>query len=207
MRRGASSPPKGSRMSSGTVLVEDLCDLAPYREGRVQRLARVLEDHRDPIAPDLEHFLVRDLEEIDRASAALACLGRPEIDLTACVDPGRAWHETNERASGHTLATAGLADQPKGLAIAYIEGDAIDGVHHSCFGLEIDLEIPDRCHQGLGGSVTCGVDVDVTPGHDRTPCGQSLAPIEVTPTSMSCDHRLAAFTSVLPVPFLCAIDC
>ena len=193
----------------GTVLVEHLGDLAAYRQRRVERLARVLEDHRDPIAADRQHLVVGDLEEVDRVSAALACLGRPEIDLTAGIDPRGAGDETNEGASGHALAAAGLADQPEGLSISDVEGDAVDCVHHSSLGLEIDLEIPDRSDQGPGGgSVICGVDVDVTLGHDHPPCGQSVAPIEVTPTSMSCDHRLAAFTSSSLCPlFRCAIDC
>src|SRR3972149_1454946 len=52
-------PPGGLRLPAGTVGGENLGDLVPDRENRVERRHRLLEDHGDLLPPPLAHPPVR----------------------------------------------------------------------------------------------------------------------------------------------------
>ena len=60
------SGPRAFEELIGPVLVEDLGDLASNREGGIERLARILEDHCDAVAADRQHLFMWDREQIDR---------------------------------------------------------------------------------------------------------------------------------------------
>ena len=60
------------------------------------------------------------------------------------------------RAARRALAATGLADESEGLALAHLEGDAVDGLHRPDLALEdpladreIDLEVLDLDEVGL----------------------------------------------------------
>ena len=88
----------------------------PTSADRVERRRRLLEDHRDPVAADLAHLLVRDLEQVPAVEQDLAGL-----------DPPGVGHQAHDRQAGDALAAARFADQPHDLAAIDVEVDAVDG--------------------------------------------------------------------------------
>jgi hypothetical protein len=138
----------------GPVLVEDLGDLGPNRKCRVESLSGILEDHGDAVAAYFPHFLVRNrekvdglLEIVDPVAAFVLCRRVPEENLTSGVDPRRGGNQSVEGPGRNALAATRLADQSESLPVPDVEGNTIDGMHHSRLGLEEDLEITDRGDQ------------------------------------------------------------
>src|SRR4029450_5465469 len=111
-----------------TGLINLIADLVV----RVERGHRVLEDHRDLLAPDRAHLVGRERQQI------LAL----EDDLA--VDHGLfAVNETHHREERDALAGSGLAHHAKGLARQQRERHAVDGFHQSVVGREVDGEVLD----------------------------------------------------------------
>ncbi len=113
-------------------LMEDkhLRDLISNREDRIERGHRLLKDHGDPVPPDSPHVGHGKLEEVCSTKV------NPPMD-----DPSR-WfrYEAHDRESRHTLATAGLADQPQSFSPIQIEAHIIDGLRDALEGVEMCLE-------------------------------------------------------------------
>jgi ABC-type dipeptide/oligopeptide/nickel transport system ATPase component len=106
----------------------------------VQRGERVLEDHRDLVAPDRTQLFFGERDEI----------------LTAEQDaPGDARalaaRETERRQRGDGLARARLADDPKRAPGVHLVGDPVDGVHDPVLGGKLDAQVLDA-QQRLGGA-------------------------------------------------------
>src|SRR6266508_2889489 len=91
-------------------------DLIADGHDGVERGHRLLEDHRDLVAADTPHLLPWEAGEI------LSTIQ----DLSADDAAGSLGEQLDDRKCGHTLAAAGLADQPDRFAILDVEGDAID---------------------------------------------------------------------------------
>ena len=111
-----------------------LGDLVAHREHRVERRHRLLEDHRDLVAPDLRHLVLGELREV----AAL------EHDRRGRLDPARQVDQPHDRERGHRLAAAGLADDAERAARLDREVDAVDGADHAAVRVEGRAEVLDR---------------------------------------------------------------
>src|SRR5262249_50073621 len=96
--------------------LEHLHDLAPDPDHRVERLARVLEDHRDLLAANLS------LERLlgQRPKVAPTPEHLPVDDAPGLPD------EADDRGCGDRLARAGLACEPDDLALVDLEVEAVD---------------------------------------------------------------------------------
>ena len=104
------------------VLVrEDRLDhLRRHRQDWIQRHHRILEDHRDPVAPKLSQRLGGELPQV----AAV------EQDR-AVDDPSRRIDQAHDRIAGHRFAGARLADEPHHFALAHDERYVVDRLHHA----------------------------------------------------------------------------
>ena len=100
------------------VLLDRFPQLRPDREHRVQARHRVLEDHRDLLAPDTAPGAFRQPEQI------------PPLELDAPGgDPRGARQDPHRREGGDALAAPGLADETERLPGTHVERDPVDRVH------------------------------------------------------------------------------
>ena len=132
IREQLEGPVVGGGAGHVAVQLEDLADLPVDVADRVQRRGRLLEDHRDPVAPDLPHLLVRQAHEIRSV----------EHDL-AGIDRARRRDEAQDRQAGHALAATGFAHETHDLAAPDREIDPVDGLDHALAGLERGSQAPD----------------------------------------------------------------
>src|SRR6185503_11936328 len=105
---------------------------------RIEGGERVLGDVGDAAAADVLHLVARELEEI------LAV----ELDFAADGLAGGFGDEADNREAGDRLTAAGLADEAEGLALADVEGDAVDGLGDAAAGGEVGPQAADaeeRC--------------------------------------------------------------
>src|SRR5262252_313748 len=109
-----------------------LFDLRPDPRHRVQRRHRVLEDHRNVVAPELPDLLRVHLRDITVA----------EPDVTA-DDAARVGHQAQDREGGHRLAAARLADDADGLALVDVQADAVHRLHYAPGREELRLQVLD----------------------------------------------------------------
>ena len=96
-----------------------------------QRAHRLLEDHRDLLAPDLADraALGRNPRQVD--DLVLPVQGdRSPLDASR-----RARHQTQDGRGGHALAAAALADDADGAVGADVEAHAVDGAHDAVVGV------------------------------------------------------------------------
>ena len=96
-----------------------LGDLPADAVDRVEGRHRVLEDHPDPVAPQLLQLRLAELGEFDSVEANRA------LDDSA----GRR-KEPHDAEGSHRLATSRLADDAEDLARMELEGDALDCLHN-----------------------------------------------------------------------------
>ena len=115
------------------VQLDRFADLIADGKNRIERGHRLLEDHRDLVASDLAHLLVTELEQI------LAAVD----DLAADNFPRRRRDQPHDRQRSDALAAAGLADQPKSLALVDLEANAVDGAYFAFRCEERSLEVFD----------------------------------------------------------------
>ncbi len=105
---------------------------ADLHEG-VQRGHRVLEDHRDPLAPDLAELLFRGAEEVDAVEHRGA-----RVDAA-----GRLGDQAEQGVTGHRFPGAGLTDDPKRLPGLDRKGHIIDRMDNAVAGVEAGGEVLD----------------------------------------------------------------
>src|SRR5439155_4150244 len=118
------------------VDLEHLADLEADLEYGVQRRRRLLEDHRDPLAPDVRHLRAGQAEQVD-----------PVENDAPALDPAGRGHEAHDRERRHALAAARLAHEADDLAPLDVEVDAIDRLDQPVAGMEVrrqalDVEEP-----------------------------------------------------------------
>ena len=114
------------------VTFEHLANLLPDREHRVEARHRVLEDHRDLLAPDPAEVSVGQLEQV----AAL----EPRRPRRHLAGAGKDAEECQRR---NALATAGFPHDPERLPGSDVERDAVHCVDRSAIRPELDTEIVD----------------------------------------------------------------
>src|SRR5205085_8297741 len=113
--------------------LEHLHDLAADADHRVQRLARVLEDHRDLLAANL--VLERRLRQPTQIAAA------PEH--LAVDHPPRLLDQPDDRGGGDRLARARLTDEPDDLAFGDLEIETVDHPQFAAADEEGGAQTPD----------------------------------------------------------------
>src|SRR5438067_8959997 len=101
-------------------------DLLAYRECRIERGHRLLEDHRELVAAEASQARGRKLQEI----FAL------EQHLAAGDAAGRLRHEAHDRERGDALAAARLADDAERAAALEAKVDAVDRAHLTLLTVE-----------------------------------------------------------------------
>ena len=118
-------------------------------EDRIERRHRLLEDHRDVVAPDRAHSLVRQHGDV----FALV------EDFPADDPPGTLGQQLDHRERGDALAAAGFADQPHRLARFDAECHPIDRSDLSIAREEGGLQVANfeqcrhwQCHRENGFS-------------------------------------------------------
>ena len=110
-----------------------LPELRADRQHRVQARHRILEDHRDLLAPNAAP---RALGEADQL---------PPLELDASGgDPGRPREDPHRRQRRDALPAARLADEPERLARADVERDAVHRVDEAAARPEADAQVVDR---------------------------------------------------------------
>ena len=124
----AASP--GSAPGHVPVDLQDLADLQTHVPHGVERALGLLEDHADPVAPDLAQILLRAAHQI------LAL----EHDV-ALDDPAVAAQEIHDPESDGALTAAGLAHDAQHLAGIYFKTDAIHSADNPVFGIKISFKI------------------------------------------------------------------
>ena len=120
----------GRRLAMG---LDRLDHLLADRQDRVEAGHRVLEDHRDLLAPQLPHVALRQGHEIQPV----------ERDGAALDVPRGLWQQPHERQIGHALAAARLADETERLAGLEVERHPVDGEDRAFMGPEADDQVPD----------------------------------------------------------------
>ncbi len=120
--------------------LQGFANLEANRQHRVERRHRILEDHGDPVAPDLADFVVVKLEQI-----ASVELNFPGHHLAR-----RAGDETNQRHDADALPTTALADDCQGLAFIQRIRNTIDCFDDAIFREKVGVKIADvkQCAHG-----------------------------------------------------------
>ncbi len=116
------------------VTLQRLGDLAAHREHRVQRGHRILEDHRDVLAPDTPQLPVGQLQQIPSFEPHL-----PPDDA-----PGRLRDEPQNAQHRDALARSRLTHHAERLAGIEVVAHLVHGVHHAVIGVEFGLQLADR---------------------------------------------------------------
>ena len=121
----------GGSVIQTQVSLHRLRQLAPYRQHRVQRGHRLLEDHPDAVASDIAHRLLILREQILVHKA----------DAPAHDTARRAGNEAHDGERGDALAAAALTHQRERLSFLDVERDAVDGFHHAPWSEEVRTKI------------------------------------------------------------------
>jgi hypothetical protein len=111
----------------------------------IQRRHRILEDHRDPFAPDRPRLGRRAAQEVDAVED-----GRAALDAA-----GGLRDEAHDRVARHGFAGAGFADDPERLAAFEGEADAVDRAIDAVASVETGAEVGDgeERHEEEGGGL------------------------------------------------------
>ncbi|MCY1487977.1 hypothetical protein D9M68_216600 [compost metagenome] len=128
-REHVERPLPGFAAADTLMLPERLDDLPADAHDRVQRIFRVLQDHRDALAPEVPTDLWRCREQIDTVEGQL--LGR-HLRM--------ARRQPHDRPARLRLAGAAFADDAEAFA-AEREGDATYRLDEAGTGRERDLEV------------------------------------------------------------------
>ena len=105
----------------------------PTRHDGIERGHRLLEDHGNPVAPDIPHPLLGRLQQVLAIEQ-----DAPRLDFR-----GRHGQQPQHRHGRHALAAAGLADDGKRLAPVHPDRHAVHGPHDAVAGVEMRLEAVD----------------------------------------------------------------
>ena len=118
---------------------ERLGDLIADGLGRVQRGQRVLEDHRDLVAPDVPQFFTLQADEF------------PAVQLDRTPDDGPAGRQqSHDRQARHGLAATGFPDDAERLPGVDSHVNVADGLHDGLGELDMRrqvLDLKDWGHQ------------------------------------------------------------
>ena len=120
------------------VLAQHVLDLVADLADRIERRARVLEDHRDFAAAQIAHLVLGRGLDVDAGKHHRA-LG----------DPPRPVEDAHDGIGCHRLAGAGLADDAERLALGHRDVDMLHGLDDAAARGEFDGEVAD-VEQGLG---------------------------------------------------------
>ena len=123
-----------------------LGNLVADAKDRVETARRLLEDHRNVVAADIEHHRI--------AGAGQVAFLEENLPLD---DLARSRQQAHDRKRSHALAAARLTDNAQHLAGRYGEVDAVDRLHHTIFGVEVGFQ-PLHLEDGLlcwGRTVRC----------------------------------------------------
>jgi hypothetical protein len=114
------------------VLAQHVLDLVTYFADRIERRARILEDHRDFAAAQVAHLAFGRTLDVDAGKHHRA-LG----------DPPRAVENPHHRVGGDGFAGAGFADDAERLALGHRDIDVLHRFHDAAPGGEFHREIVD----------------------------------------------------------------
>ncbi len=118
------------RAAQRRVGLDRLDDLRTDLHDRVQAGGRLLEDHADAPAAHRAHAGLGQREQV----VAI----QPHVAAGHAAVVGQ---QTHQRERRHALAAAGFADERERLAALDGQGEAVDGLHESEFGVERHLEV------------------------------------------------------------------
>src|SRR5436305_192 len=110
-----------------------LGDLVSDPHHRIERGHRLLENHRNAVAPDLPHPVLVEIEKI----------GAFERNRAADNPAGRVGYQAHDRKRGDALAATGLAHDRQRLATTDLEGDIVDRLEQPRTGEENRLQALD----------------------------------------------------------------
>ncbi len=172
------------------MLAQHVLDLVADFPDRIERRARVLEDHRDFAAAQIAHLVLGRGLDVDAGEHHRA-LG----------DPAGAVENPHHSIGRHRLAGAGLADNAERLALGHGNIDMLHGFDDAAPGGEFDGEIAD-VEQGLRGHDGLRKNIENNPMQSRTVStpvafprpmrGPRRAKLESAITSSAADRRCRA---------------
>ena len=124
----------GLGLAHRLMLADHLDDLLADADRRVQRIHRLLEDHRgEPAAHVAQLRLARPQH-----------VAAQQQDLALAHPHGALGQQADEGHGGDGFARAGFADQPDDLARRHLDADAGQRRYHPAIGRELQREVLDR---------------------------------------------------------------
>ena len=172
------------------VLAQHVLDLVADFPDRIQRRARVLENHRDFAAAQIAHLVFARGLDVDAGKHHRA-LG----------DPAGAVEDPHHGIGRHRLAGAGLADNAERLALGDGNADVLHRLDDAAPGGEFDREIAD-VEKRLGRHDGLRKNIENNPMQSRTVSipvafppamrGPRRAKLESAITSSAADRRCRA---------------
>jgi hypothetical protein len=115
----------------GPMKLHDLANLHPDVVHRVQAARRLLKDHADPIAPQVAHVALPDLQQV-----------LPVEEDLARLDPTWRRDEAQNRQARDALSAAGLADEAHHFSAVHVEVEAGHRTHDAVRRVEAGLKAP-----------------------------------------------------------------
>ena len=106
-------------------------DLRAHAVQRIERRHRLLEDHGDAVAAQLQHILFRGADQL------------PPLEADRTREPRAHGRQRHQRERGHRLAGAGFAHHAEALALAKPKGRPLDDALQSSGRRHVDREIGD----------------------------------------------------------------
>ena len=124
-------PVPGGLFVQALVELQGLRNLIPDGKYRVQGGHGLLENHGDPVAPELPHFL------FGQGQKVLAV----KDDAAALVPAGGRIHQTHDRQAGDAFAAAGFTHNAQCLSLVQGKGDAVHRLGNTGIGVEIGFQV------------------------------------------------------------------
>ena len=163
------------------VQQQGLADLVADRVQGRERAHRLLEDDRDPAAPDRapDRVVVGVAREVER----LVVPARVAQDDLAAGDPRGLRQDAEDRLRDHGLAGAALADQSDRLAGLDREAHAPDRLDHALVGEKVDRQVLDLQERRRHGAPAEQLAGRAEPGR-RMAAEHLEQPLEETPAGL-----------------------
>ena len=128
--------------SLGLVDEGDLIQLLANGKDGIQRGHRLLEDHSDLLTTDAVDLTNGHLSDVVILSDAVLTLSRKADRAGSDLTLGTL-QQTHNGHAGHGLAAAGLAHDTHGHILGNIEGNTVNGLHHTLLRVEVGVQILD----------------------------------------------------------------